>query len=460
MPRSLAFANISLGILMASLDVTMVAVAFPHFTRELGTNILWAGWTMSIYTLAMTMVMPLAGKLSDSLGHRRIFLFSMILFTGSSALCGIAPNIYILILLRFFQGIGGGSFLPSATGIVSELFPENRQRYIGLLTSVFPIGGIIGPNLGGWIVERYSWRYIFYINVPIGIVLLVVGWLFLQGTQAKGRLQIDYRAAAIFMAGIFLMMLGLNSIAEYSGTVARLLASACILVGIALIWSFLRFQRKSSHPILDTTLLESRPFLAANVFNLLMGMTSFGVFSFIPLYAVSVYGFSALGSGMILTPRSVGGIAAAALTSFALTRWGYRRPLIWGLILASLTTSLLGLGLLAWGWVGGMVGKIAFLGILMLIGGVGMGMMMPPSNNACIELMPDKVATITGLRGMFRTVGGILGISFITMILHLSTDPVIGFRVAFCSYGLGMLMGLPLIFMMPEGRGGRQTTST
>jgi EmrB/QacA subfamily drug resistance transporter len=460
MPRSLAFANISLGILMASLDVTMVAVAFPHFTRELGTNILWAGWTMSIYTLAMTMVMPLAGKLSDSLGHRRIFLFSMILFTGSSALCGIAPNIYILILLRFFQGIGGGSFLPSATGIVSELFPENRQRYIGLLTSVFPIGGIIGPNLGGWIVERYSWRYIFYINVPIGIVLLVVGWLFLQGTQAKGRLQIDYRAAAIFMAGIFLMMLGLNSIAEYSGTVARLLASACILVGIALIWSFLRFQRKSSHPILDTTLLESRPFLAANVFNLLMGMTSFGVFSFIPLYAVSVYGFSALGSGMILTPRSVGGIAAAALTSFALTRWGYRRPLIWGLILASLTTSLLGLGLLAWGWVGGMVGKIAFLGILMLIGGVGMGMMMPPSNNACIELMPDKVATITGLRGMFRTVGGILGISFITMILHLSSDPVIGFRVAFCSYGLGMLMGLPLIFMMPEGRGGRQTTST
>ena len=460
MPRSLAFANISLGILMASLDVTMVAVAFPHFTRELGTNILWAGWTMSIYTLAMTMVMPLAGKLSDSLGHRRIFLFSMILFTGSSALCGIAPNIYILILLRFFQGIGGGSFLPSATGIVSELFPENRQRYIGLLTSVFPIGGIIGPNLGGWIVERYSWRYIFYINVPIGIVLLVVGWLFLQGTQAKGRLQIDYRAAAIFMAGIFLMMLGLNSIAEYSGTVARLLASACILVGIALIWSFLRFQRKSSHPILDTTLLESRPFLAANVFNLLMGMTSFGVFSFIPLYAVSVYGFSALGSGMILTPRSVGGIAAAALTSFALTRWGYRRPLIWGLILASLTTSLLGLGLLAWGWVGGMVGKIAFLGILMLIGGVGMGMMMPPSNNACIELMPDKVATITGLRGMFRTVGGIMGISFITMILHLSSDPVIGFRVAFCSYGLGMLMGLPLIFMMPEGRGGRQTTST
>ncbi len=250
MPRSLAFANISLGILMASLDVTMVAVAFPHLIRDLGTNILWAAWTMSIYTLAMTMVMPLAGKVSDSLGHKRIFLFSMILFTGSSALCGLAPNIYVLILLRFLQGIGGGSFLPSATGIVSDLFPENRQRYIGLLTSVFPIGGIIGPNLGGWIVERYSWRYIFYINVPIGIVLLVVGWLFLRTTRPVGRLRIDYRAAAIFMGGIFSMMLGLNSIAEYSGTFARLLAGACMFDGHRVDLGFSSPSKEvvSSHP--------------------------------------------------------------------------------------------------------------------------------------------------------------------------------------------------------------------
>ena len=101
---------------------------------------------------------------------------------------------------------------------------------------------------------------------------------------------------------------------------------------------------------------------------------------------------------------------------------------------------------------------VRFLGLLMLISGIGMGMMMPPSNNACIELMPDKVATITGLRGMFRTVGGILGISLITMILHLSSSPVSGFWIAFTSYGLGMLLGLPLIFMMPEGTDGRKTT--
>jgi len=126
--------------------------------------------------------------------------------------------------------------------------------------------------------------------------------------------------------------------------------------------------------------------------------------------------------------------------------------MIWGICVGSITTIALGQGLLISGWVDGIIGKVAFLALLMLVSGIGMGIMMPPSNNACIELMPDKVATITGLRGMFRTVGGILGISSITMILHLSSDPVTGFWIAFTSFGIGMLLGLPLIYMMPEGR--------
>jgi EmrB/QacA subfamily drug resistance transporter len=367
----------------------------------------------------------------------------------------MAPNIYVLILLRFFQGIGGGSFLPSATGIVSDLFPESRQRYIGFFSSVFPIGGIIGPNLGGWIVERYSWRYIFYINVPIGIVLVVLSWLFLKGTMPLGRVRIDYRGAVIFIGAVFSIMLGLNSIAEYSTAFARGLAVVLIVTGIGLIWYFLRHEKRSANPILDLDLLRSKPFLAANLFNLLLGAATFGVFSFTPLYAISVYGLSTLESGMILTPRSLGGIIAAIITSFFLGRWGYRKPMIWGLVIGSITTIVLGQGLPPGNLVDWMGGKVAFLGSLMLISGLGVGMVMPPSNNACIELMPEKVATITGLRGMFRTVGGVLGISLITMILHLSSDPVTGFRIAFTSFGLGMILGLPLILMTPDGREGK-----
>jgi len=173
------------------------------------------------------------------------------------------------------------------------------------------------------------------------------------------------------------------------------------------------------------------------------------------LHAISVYGLSTLGSGMILTPRSLGGIVAATITSFFLGRWGYRKPMIWGLVIGSITTIVLGQGLPPGNLVDWMGGKVAFLGSLMLISGLGVGMVMPPSNNACIELMPEKVATITGLRGMFRTVGGVLGISLITMILHLSSDPVTGFRIAFTSFGLGMILGLPLILLTPDGREGR-----
>jgi EmrB/QacA subfamily drug resistance transporter len=438
---------------MASIDISMVAVAFPHLMRDLGTNLPWAAWTMSVYQLAMTIVMPLAGKLSDSLGHRRIFLFSMVLFTASSMLCGFAPNIYGLIVFRFFQGIGAGSFLPTAAGIVSELFPKNRQSSIGLLTSIFPIGGIVGPNLGGWIVEQYSWRYVFYINIPIGIFLLLLSGFYLEHSpKPYAPPRIDVRGASIFIGGILFLMLGFNGIAEHSSLFSLLSGMTLLVVALVLIALFLRFENRASHPILDVTLLRSRPFLAANLYNLIQGSTFFGVFSFIPLYAISVYQLSTFGSGMILTPRSLGVIVASAITSFHLKRWGYRWPMLLGLAVVSIITLVLGQGPQLWGNMDRVVGKTNILAFLILISGIGVGITMPASNNACIELMPDKVAAITGLRGMFRSIGGIFGVSVITMILHLSSTPALGFKIAFTSFGLWLCMTVPLVFLMPDGR--------
>jgi MFS family permease len=174
MRRYLVFVTAGLSLLMYSIDATAVAVALPRLMKELDTSILWAAWTMSIFFIGVVMAMPLAGNLSDGFGRKKIFLSSLILFTASSLACGLAPNIWTLIAFRFFQGIGGASFLPTASGIVSDHFPENRERAIGLFTSIFLIGGIIGPNLGGWIVSRYSWRYVFYVNLPIGIGLMIL----------------------------------------------------------------------------------------------------------------------------------------------------------------------------------------------------------------------------------------------------------------------------------------------
>ena len=452
MRRYLIFVTAALGLLMYSIDSTVVAVAFPNFIKDFGTNVLWGAWTISIYLIAITTVMPLAGNLSDSLGRKKVFLTSLILFTASSLACGLAPNIYSLVAFRFLQGIGGASFLPTASGIVSDHFPENRERAIGLFTSIFPIGGIVGPNLGGWIVSRYSWRYIFYINLPIGIGLIVLVMILLKDSKVFSRPHIDFKGVSFFSGGMLFLMLGLNLMGEGFSVSTLPFAAIFSALSFFLLFLFFRQEKKDSNPILDMALLKSKPFLAANLYNMIIGAGVFAIFAFVPLYATSVHGLSTLMSGMILTPRSLGVIPASAVTSFLLRRWGYRWPMVLGLTIISFVTLLLSLKIQVWRMMGIHLGIAEILAFLVMLSGIGMGIALPASNNACIELMPEKVATITGLRGMFRTVGGALGVSLITIILHSTSDLANGFRITFISFGLGLLFAIPLVFFMPAGK--------
>ena len=453
MHRYLIFAAAGLSLFMYSIDSTAVAVAFPNFISDFGTNVLWAAWTMSIYMVAVTSVMPLMGNLSDNFGRKQVYLGSLLLFTASSLACGLAPNIYSLVAFRFLQGVGGASFLPTAAGIVSDQFPESRERAIGLFSSIFSIGGIVGPNLGGWIVSRFSWRYIFYINLPIGIGLIVLIWILLDHPKALSRRHIDLVGAAFFFGAILFMMLGLNHVAESFSTSSLLRAGILLAASGIFVILFVRQEKQESNPILDLTLLRSTPFLAANVYNMMIGAGIFGVVSFIPLYATSVHRLSTLASGVILTPRSIGVICSSTVTSFLLKRWGYRWPMVWGVSIMALFTLLLGdnrfqvLRML-----GVHLGVAESLAVVIMLTGIGLGIALPASNNACIELMPSKVATITGLRGMFRYVGGAFGISLTTIILHSSSTPANGFRTTFISSGLVLLGTVPLVFLMPTGK--------
>jgi MFS family permease len=199
-------------------------------------------------------------------------------------------------------------------------------------------------------------------------------------------------------------------------------------------------------------LLRSKPFLAANLYNIIFGAGAIAIFSFVPLYATSVHKLSTLMSGVILTPRSLGAIAASSVTSFLLKRWGYRWPMLLGLIIISLSMILLSHGLPLWRMMGFHSGIVEILSFFILLSGIGAGIANPASNNACIELMPEKVSTIVGLRGMFKSLGGAFGISIITIILHLSSSPANGFRITFISFGLGLLFAIPLVFLMPSGK--------
>jgi len=444
-----------LGLLMYAIDSTAVAVAFPIFMEDFNTNVLWAGWTISIYLVATTSIMPLMGNLSDTFGRKKVFVYSLTLFTVTSLACGLAPNIYSLIAFRFLQGAGGASFLPTAAGIVSDQFPKHRAKAIGLLTSIFPIGGIIGPNLGGWIVSQYSWRYVFYINLPIGISLIALMMILLEDAEILSRPHIDFAGASFFFGAILFLMLGLNFIAESISISSVLLTIIFLLVSFSLFSLFFRQEKKESNPILDMALLRSKPFLATNVYNMVFGAGIFGIISFIPLYATSVHKLSTLVSGMVVTPRFIGAIPASAVTSFLLKRWGYRWPIVLGSSLISLSIILLagqGFQLLRFPAIHLEVAEI--VAILVLLNGIGIGIVLPPSNNACIELMPEKVATISGLRGTIRSVGGAFAISLITIILHSSSTPTEGFKTAFMSYGLILILTVPLVFLMPSGKVG------
>ena len=181
----LVFAIVSIGLFMASIDQTIVATALPAIERDLHAGINWSGWTITIYALGQVIAMPMAGKISDMYGRKKVFGVSAVVFTIASLCCGFAPNMPLLLLPRFIQALGGGAFMPSATGIVSDHFGSERDRAVGMFTSILPVGGIIGPIVGGIFVSYWSWRGIFLVNVPIGILLIALTIKFIPSSTAK-----------------------------------------------------------------------------------------------------------------------------------------------------------------------------------------------------------------------------------------------------------------------------------
>jgi uncharacterized membrane protein YeaQ/YmgE (transglycosylase-associated protein family) len=210
----LFFGLAAVSLLMFSIDSTVVSVALPNIMSDLQTNLVWVGWTLTGFQLAQTATMPLAGKLSESFGRMRVFLVCVALFTVGSLLCGLAPNIETLIAFRVLQAIGGGGFLPSAAGIVAREFPSNRDRLIGLFSTIFPVGGIIGPNMGGFVVEHWGWREVFLINVPIGLVVLAILVRSARAPEPTTERRVDLPGALLFASAITSLLAALSLLGQ------------------------------------------------------------------------------------------------------------------------------------------------------------------------------------------------------------------------------------------------------
>lgn len=437
-----------MALMLSSIDSTAVSVAFPVITASFGVSIVLAGWILSGYHLSLTVALPIAGKISDVLGRKSTFIMFLVLFTIGSFLCSIAPNAESLIAFRILQGLGGSGFLPSATGIVATQFPNSRQQAIGLFSTINPFGMIVGPNLGAWLTSAFGWRSIFWINIPLGIAIMVAALILLPSSKRE-KTHLDLPGAGLFAGALVALMVGLSLTGSAGG------ASAWVLVGMLLAGSavcivfFARRETRVKDAFIDTKLLADRPFAAANIYNFVFGGI-FGAVSLVPLYAVSIYGMSTLESGLILTPRSIGMMAASLVVSFMLVRWGYRRPMLVGTIIVIVCFVLLVTEAAGIAFLLPLLGATPFLLVTMGVMGLGIGTAAPAANNACIELMPERVGTISSIRGVFRQSGSVLGITIGSLLLHF-LGLAAGFQVFFIGMAAAItVFMLPTIFAMPR----------
>jgi EmrB/QacA subfamily drug resistance transporter len=444
--RGIIFAVVSIALMMSSVDQTIVATALPALQHELHAQVNWSAWTITVYALGQVLVMPLAGKIGDQYGRKQVFLGAAALFTTASLCCGLAGNIYLLIVLRAIQAIGGGAFMPSATGIVTEIFGKDRDRAVGMFSSIFPIGGIVGPVLGGLFVTYWSWRGIFLVNIPIGIALIVLGAIFIPDIARRPDRNLDIRGVLLLGATLLPAMLGIGYLGGAHGNAA----SPYFLVpeGIAVVSAvaFVRHSGKAESPFVSMRFLTGRGFGVMNLVNFLYGSAVLGFAPLIPLYAQNRFGLAPLAAGTLLTARAVGMIATAGLAVYLLRRTGYRWPMATGFCLTAIglvATAASPHGLSAYAWLATAAG----------ICGIGMGISTPSANNATLQLAPDHAAAVAGLRGMFRQAGAITAVSITGSIIARSASPGLAQARVFDVFAVILIAALPLVLLVPEHRG-------
>jgi EmrB/QacA subfamily drug resistance transporter len=451
--RHIGFGLAALAVLMASIDGTITVVALPELTDSLHTSLALVGWTLTSYQLVQIVMYPLAGQLSDMFGRRRVFLFCVITFTVSSLLCGLAPNVYVLIVFRAVQAVGGGGLLPSVIGLIADEYREHRAQAIGLISSIMPIGSIVGPNLGGLLLANWTWRAMFFINVPIGIAL-VFGFMFLMpGSDSQShrkRLQVDAVGLLQFMGAIVSLMYAMTLIADDPSQALNPLVWTLFVASAVLVVAFVRHSRRTANALMEYRLLAGRPFLAANLYNFLFGAVTMGFYSFIPFYAVVKFGLTPFESAAVLTPRAIVVMATSAIASMYVKRLGYRVPMLLGMVFVGATFMLM-----AQGWSSVNLGVVVIQGfwllaIIISIGGFGMGFANPASSNAAIDQAPDKAASITGIRGVFRLAGGTISISCVVLALSLFQDQAAGLDLIFMVFTGVLLLTVPLVLLIPE----------
>ena len=402
-------AAVSFGLFMIMLDNTVVNVALPAIQEDLGIGLSELQWIVTGYALTFAALMLIGGKLADAYGRRLIFVLGIVVFTGASLWCGLASSGDMLITARIVQGAGAAMMNPATLSIIAATFPpRERGTAIGIWAGVSALALAIGPLVGGLLTEHLSWHWIFFINVPVGVLGIVASYLLIDESKDETHESLDLPGLATSALGLFSLTYGLIEANSYGWTSARIVGSFAI-AAVSLV-GFVLIERRSRAPMLDLTLFRSGTYAGANLAMLLVALSMFGVFFFVSLYMQNVLGYSAVQAGAAFLPMTLLIILVAPIAGRLSDRYGSRWLMSGGMI-------LLGIQLLYFSQLGPDAGFWDLLPAF-LVGGLGMSLSMTPTAAAATRAVPvEKSGVGAAVLNAMRQVGGSLGIALMGAIV-------------------------------------------